>query len=99
MALTIVRNEIDAAGFRRVVIRSDAGEHMALKFPPGTSAAAMRAKAQEVIDAEVARRQDRAQESVRVDAITDGVGKYLQGQLSNAQKATLLDALAKEWKG
>jgi hypothetical protein len=99
MALQIVENYIDPAGYRRVRVQRDDGECMLFKFNPGMTVAEMHAQAQLAIDAEIAARQAANTERNRIAAITNGVALYGQGSLTLAQKGLLLDALAAEWKG
>lgn len=101
MALVILSNYVDAAGWRRVVIANDANpaQSLALKFPAGMTAAEMRAAAQVQIDAEIARVQAANARLALLAQITNSVGLYQQGRLSAAQQTALLTALCAEWKG
>lgn len=100
MAIQIIDNYIDAGGWRRVRILDDATGACALfKFPAAVPLADVRLRVQAWLTDEVARRQAEATERTRVTAITTAVGQYFQGVLTTPQQATLLAALAKEWRG
>lgn len=100
MALQVIDNYIDAAGWRRVRIQNDVtGECALFKFPAALPLAEVRLRVQAWLNDEIARRQAEGTERTRVSAITTAVGQYIQGALTTPQQATLLAALAKEWRG
>lgn len=100
MALNILKTRVDPSGARRVWIENDAtGEVMVLRFPAGLANVEMRARAQAIIDAEIERRQAEAAERGRVATITAAVASHFAGTLTAPQRAALLDALAREWRG
>lgn len=101
MALQVISNRIDAAGFRRVVIQNDANlsQTIALKFPPGLTVQQMKDIAQVKIDDEIARRAVLVARQATLDQITANVGLHQQGRLNATQQAQLLTALCAEWRG
>lgn len=95
MALTIIENFIDPAGYRRVRVQLHDGNTQFFKFAPGMTTDQMKAEVQAWLDAEQARRQAEAAERTRLAQITAACRNF--GSLTNQQKATLLDALVEEW--
>lgn len=100
MAIQVIDNYIDAAGWRRVRILNDVtGEVALFKFAADLPLADVRLQVLAWLTAEVARRQAEATERTRLATITAAIDQYLQGKLPLPQQATLLTALAKEWRG
>lgn len=96
--IDILRNELDRAGRRRVLIQIDGDEVASFKFPADTTVEQARAEIVEWLERRREIRQAAIDDRIERAQITNAIKRYYAGQLTLAQQRALLERLISEWR-